>query len=109
MPLAPMSSEVTPSFYFMIGLCKNAVTFLRRDQRNMIFFTDSEAQCCLDVASLLIFCQHCDQATIAVDTVHEHRKSSTSFYFPSSYLRVLEVLATIVSCGNSDELRVMLQ
>jgi hypothetical protein len=54
MPLAPVLSRVTPSLDFMIGLCKNAVTFLRRDQRNMIFFTGSEAECCLAVASLFI-------------------------------------------------------
>ena len=67
------------------------------------FFT---AQCVLAAACLLVFCQYCDHPKYAVDTIREFRKN-VSFYFPSSYLRIIDVLSTIVSCGNPDELRVM--
>uniref|UniRef100_A0A7E4V094 Cyclin-G-associated kinase n=1 Tax=Panagrellus redivivus TaxID=6233 RepID=A0A7E4V094_PANRE len=104
--LPPISSGVAPSLDFMIGLTRNAITFLKRDNRGLVYFTGPEAQCALAVACLLTYCKHSDNAKRTVAAVREFRKGS-NFYFPPSYLRIVEVLSTIVSCGRAEELRVM--
>jgi cyclin G-associated kinase len=106
MPMPSSTSGIPPALSFIISICKNIITFLRRNPENFVLLTGSEAQCVLMASAVLVYVRVAEKALQAVRFVSKSR-TQPSQPMPSSYIRQLELLSTVVSYEPA-ELRLMI-